>query len=182
MLTIVGAVTVALMATSYLGGYIFLLLIRSDPKAASPLTLLRYSYYYGSREDIRTRLWVSSIAALTLILAPGMALLVPKRRTLHGDARFATRGEIARAGLFAQQGIILGRVGGWGPYGGRLLVLGGQTGVALAAQPGAGKGIGVVIPNLLSWRDSVVCTDPKVENFPITAGFRRAMGQQVYLF
>jgi len=182
VLTVLGGITLALMATSYVAGYLFLLLIRSDPTASSPLTLARYSYFYGNREDIRTRLWVSSIAAVTLILTPTLALLVPKRRALHGDARFATRGEIARAGRFAHQGIILGRVGGWRSYGGRLLVLGGQTGVALAAQPGAGKGVGVVIPNLLSWRDSIVCTDPKIENFPITAGFRRAMGQQVYLF
>jgi type IV secretion system protein VirD4 len=181
-LTVVAGVLVALIAASYLAGYIFLMLIRADPRTATPLTLVRYGYYYGGREDIRIRLWVSAGAGLALVVTPGLALLFPKRRALHGEGRFARRGEIARAGLFAPAGIILGRFGGWGGFGGRLIVLGGQTGVALTAQPGAGKGVGVVVPNLLTWRGSVVCTDPKIENYPITAGFRRAMGQQVYLF
>src|SRR6266446_3038598 len=181
-LTAVGGVLVALIAASYLAGYIFLMLIRGDPRTATPLTVVRYGYYYGGREDVRVRVWVSSAASLVLILAPGLALLIPKRRALHGASRFARTREIARAGLFAPAGIILGRFGGWGRFGGQLLVLSGQTGVALAAQPGAGKGVGVVVPNLLTWCGSVVCTDPKIENFPLTAGFRRAMGHQVYLF
>src|SRR6266853_660454 len=180
--TVVAGVIVAMVAASYLAGYIFLMLIRADLRTATPLTVVRYGYYYGGREDVRVRVWVSSAASLVLILTPGLALLIPKRRALHGEARFARKGQIARAGLFAPAGIILGRFGGWGRFGGQLLVLSGQTGVALAAQPGAGKGVGVVVPNLLTWCGSVVCTDPKIENYTITAGFRRAMGQQVYLF
>src|SRR6266478_5159950 len=179
---IVAGAIVGIVGPLYLAGYVFLFLIKSDPRAATPLTIVRYGYYYSSREDVRVRLWVSSAVGLALILTPGLALLLPKRRSLHGDSSFAKAREIARAGLFAPAGIILGRYGGWGHFGGRLLVLGGQTGVALAAQPGAGKGVGVVVPNLLTWRGSVVCTDPKIENFPLTAGFRHAMGQQVYLF
>lgn len=179
---IVAGTVVGIVGALYLAGYVFLFLIKSDPRAATPLTIVRYGYYYGGREDVRVGLWVSSAVGLGLILAPGLALLIPRRRPLHGESRFARTGEIARAGLFAPAGIILGRFGGWGRFGGRLLVLGGQTGVALAAQPGAGKGVGVVVPNLLTWPGSIVCTDPKIENYPITAGFRRAMGHQVYLF
>src|SRR5882762_2482817 len=181
-LGVVASVIVGIVGALYLAGYVFLFLIKADPRAATPLTLVRYGYYYGSRDDVRVRLWVSSAVGFGLILAPGLALLIPRRRALHGDSRFARTRDIARAGLFAPGGIILGRFGGWGRFGGRLLVLGGQTGVALAAQPGAGKGVGVVIPNLLTWVGSVVCTDPKIENYLVTAGFRRAMGHQVYLF
>ena len=65
-----------------------------------------------------------------------MALIValPKRRSLHGDARWAKARHIRRAGLMADQGIILGR------YKNRYLVLPGQTGVILAAPPRSGKG------------------------------------------
>lgn len=58
----------------------------------------------------------------------------------------------------------------------------GQTFVMLAAPPGTGKGVGVVIPNLLSYPDSVVVNDPKFENWDHTAGFRAAAGHQVFRF
>lgn len=58
----------------------------------------------------------------------------------------------------------------------------GQTFVMLAAPPGSGKGVGVVIPNLLSYPDSVVVNDPKFENWDTTAGFRAAAGHKVFRF
>jgi type IV secretion system protein VirD4 len=45
-----------------------------------------------------------------------------------------------------------------------------------------GKGVGVVIPNLLAWPGSVVVLDIKRENYIATAGFRAASGQTVHLF
>ena len=85
-------------------------------------------------------------------------------------------GEIAAAGLLGGHGVILGRLGR------RYLMLAGQQGVALAAPPRAGKGVGVVIPNLLNWPDSVIVTDVKKENWAITAGYRRSRGHIVHLF
>jgi type IV secretion system protein VirD4 len=102
--------------------------------------------------------------------------VLPRRRALHGDARFATRAEIAAAGLFGHDGIILGKRGR------RCLMLAGQQGVALAAPPRAGKGTGVVVPNALNWPGSLVCVDIKRENWTITAGFRASCGQTCYLF
>jgi type IV secretion system protein VirD4 len=58
----------------------------------------------------------------------------------------------------------------------------GQTFVMLAAPPGSGKTVGVVIPNLLSYPDSVVVNDPKFENWDKTSGFRAAAGHKVYRF
>jgi type IV secretion system protein VirD4 len=43
----------------------------------------------------------------------------------------------------------------------------------VVAPPGAGKGVGIVIPNLLTYRKSVVTIDPKGELFKITARVRR---------
>lgn len=58
----------------------------------------------------------------------------------------------------------------------------GQSFLMLAAPPGTGKGVGIVIPNLLSYPDSVVVNDPKFENWDATAGFRAAAGHKVFRF
>jgi type IV secretion system protein VirD4 len=166
----------ALLIAQYLAGFAFLWSMRSDPKAATPLTVLRYGYYYGNRVHIRRRLWVTSALGVGVVLASTLFLLLPRRRSLHGDASFAIRREIKAAGLLGDHGIILGRVGR------RCLMLRGQQGVALAAPPRAGKGTGIVVPNLLNWPDSLICVDIKRENWTLTAGFRVRAGQECYLF
>jgi type IV secretion system protein VirD4 len=166
----------ALISSQYLAGFFFLWSLHGDLKQASPLTIARYGYYYGDRSVIRRRLWYSSVSGAALILSTSIVLLLPRRRALHGDARFATRREIAAAGLLGREGIILGARRR------RYLMLAGQQGVALAAPPRAGKGTGVVVPNALNWPGSLVCVDIKRENWTLTAGFRAACGQACYLF
>jgi type IV secretion system protein VirD4 len=165
-----------LVSAQYLAGYFFLWSLKTDPREASPLTVARYAYYYADRAEIRLRLWRSSAAGLALVMMSALALLLPQRRSLHGDARFATRRDIAAAGLLGDTGILLGKIGR------RYLMLAGQQGVALAAPPRAGKGTGVVIPNALNWPGSLVCIDIKKENWTITAGYRARCGQRCHLF
>jgi type IV secretion system protein VirD4 len=166
----------ALILGSTLAGAFFLWSIHADPKRATPLTLGQYGYYYGHRTEVRRRLLGSAALAIAFVAVGAGAGLLPRPRSLHGDARFASRAEIAAAGLFGSEGIILGRRGR------RCLMLAGQQGVALAAPPRAGKGIGVVVPNALNWPGSLVCVDIKRENWTITAGFRARAGQACYLF
>ena len=177
----VGAVGLC-VAAQYLAGFVFLYWVHAGSKAATPLTIARYAFYYGERDDIHHKLLISSAAGLLVVLLPAILALLPRRPSLHGTARFATMREIERAGLFAHEGIVLGRHGGWGPFGGRYVILGGQLGASLTAQPRAGKGVSVVVPTLLSWSESVVCTDIKKENWSLTAGFRRSIGHEVHLF
>jgi len=167
---------VTLAVSQYLAGCVLLWSLHQSPRSATPLTVARYAYYYGERADMRRGAAMSSALGLGAALAGAVAFLLPRRRALHGDARFAGRGEIRRAGLLGDHGIILGRIGG------RCLMLPGQQGVALAAPPRAGKGTGVVVPNLLNWPDSVICIDIKRENWTLTAGFRKESGQACYLF
>ena len=171
-----GVALLGLILWQYLAGCLLALSLRLDARSASPLTVARYAYYYGDRADVRRRLWLASGMGLTVVALCGALALMPRARSLHGDARFATRREVARAGLLGERGIILGA---WGR---RCLMLAGQQGVCLAAPPRAGKGTGVVIPNLLNWPDSVICVDIKRENWMTTAGFRRSAGQACYLF
>ena len=165
-----------LMLAQYLAGYLFLWWVQADPREASPLTIVRYAYYYGHREDLRQRLAASSAMAAVVVGAVALIALLPKARSLHGDARFATRREIARAGLFARQGIFLGR------FGRRYLILGGQQGAIVSAPPRADKGTAIVVPNALLWEGSLICQDVKLENWHLTAGWRARMGQECHLF
>ena len=116
----------------------------------------------------------------TALAALGVLYLIfrPRRESLHGDARFASASDVSAAGLFDNKpdGIIVGRMGG------RLLRLPGQQFVILAAPTRSGKGVGVVIPNLLEYRESMVVLDIKQENFDLTSGWRASQGQQVFLF
>ena len=115
---------------------------------------------------------------LALAAVPACLLLRPRRRSLHGRARFANVFELARRGLFTRSGhgIVVGRRFG------RLLRFDGQQSVLLAAPTRSGKGVGIVVPNLLDYLGSVVVLDIKQENFALTSGWRRAQGQAVHLF
>ena len=171
-----GLGAVAILLGLYLAGGFFLWAVHGDPRRATPLTLGQYGYYYGRRAEVRRPLLESLGLASALVLGSVGVGLLPRRRSLHGDARFASRAEIARAGLLGSHGIILGRRGG------RCLMLAGQQGVALAAPPRAGKGTGVVVPNALHWPGSLVCVDIKRENWTVSAGYRAHAGQACYLF
>ena len=170
------ALLVAALVGLYLGGYAFLVAMKLPPRNATLLTLHHYWEAYGDRPDVRRTLIATLAGAQGLMLGLVGVAMLPRRRPLHGDARFATRREIEQAGLLDEHGIILGRLGH------RYLVLPGQQGVELEAPPRSGKGVGVVVPNLLNWPGSTIVSDIKGENFMRTAGFRQAHGQAVHLF
>jgi type IV secretion system protein VirD4 len=52
----------------------------------------------------------------------------------------------------------------------------------LIAPTGTGKGVAFTIPNLLSWQESVIVHDIKLENFELTSGWRASQGQNIYRF
>jgi len=142
-----------------------------DPAAAP-------AWFWYFREDPEVRRWAKvgllSSGGVGLVVALGVASQI--RRPLHGAARWASEAELRAAGLRSRTGIVLGRKDS------RLLVFGGQEHVMLYAPTRTGKGVGVVIPNLLTWPDSTVVLDVKRENWEATAGFRAAHGQAVHLF
>jgi type IV secretion system protein VirD4 len=101
-----------------------------------------------------------------------------KAQSLHGDARFASSADLSKQGMFkaSDNGIIVGK------FKGDLVRLSGQQFVILAAPTRSGKGVGVVIPNLLEYQESAVVLDIKQENFELTSGWRAKQGQEIYLF
>lgn len=117
-------------------------------------------------------LTVSSIFACAAVLK----LFAGKPRSEHGEARWATGAELRRANLRARTGLLLGYRGG------QPLRFGGQEHVVVYAPTRSGKGVGFVIPNLLTWPNSAIVLDVKGENHRATAGQRAAMGQTIHVF
>jgi type IV secretion system protein VirD4 len=91
--------------------------------------------------------------------------------TNHGSARWVTECEAEAAGLFDGSGLIFGKMAG------RMLRHPSrESNMIVFAPQGTGKGVGIVIPNLLSHPGSVICIDPKSENFAVTAAARLKVG------
>lgn len=137
-----------------------------------------YSYWqaFSGHTSFGRHKVVCGFAALTL-WTTALFEIYKDRRALHGNARFATRREVNKAGLFAKHGILLGK------FLGKYLVLGGQYFVLLAAPTRGGKGVSMVIPNLLNWLGSVICMDTKLENWNTTSAYRqKVLKQDVFLF
>ncbi|HEX4693635.1 conjugal transfer protein TraG [Sphingomonas sp.] len=86
--------------------------------------------------------------------------------TTYGSARWASPREIDQAGLHDDAGVFLGRLGG------QYLRHDGPEHVMAFAPTRSGKGVGLVVPTLLSWTGSTVVHDIKGENWTLTAGWR----------
>ena len=178
---VVGYIALA-CAALYVAGVLFLVLNKANPKQAQFASIVHYWDLYADDAQLRKKLQIAigvSGMGLLILLPAGLVAAARPRRALHGDARFASPAEVDRAGLTGgggQPGILIGR------HRGKFLSLQGQLSVMLSAPTRSGKGVGVVIPNLLNWPDSVVVLDIKGENYDITAGYRAAHGQAVYAF
>lgn len=169
----------AVVAYAQLASMIFFAVSKvGDPATARPLTIYSYWYWYGEDARFAKYLWIALGGALVGFIIPALFLFTPKKRSLHGDAKWAGRPEIKRIGLFNNHGVIVGQ------YGNRMLMHAGTGGVSphvyLAAPTGSGKTQGVMLPNLLNWPGSVVALDIKGELYARTAGYRAAHGQAVH--
>ncbi len=86
--------------------------------------------------------------------------------TTYGSARWADAADIRKAGLTQPAGVFLGR------HDDQYLRHEGPEHVLTFAPTRSGKGVGLVVPTLLSWPASAVIHDIKGENWQITAGWR----------
>jgi len=86
--------------------------------------------------------------------------------TTYGSARWAAKSDLQKAGLLKDEGVFLGR---WKD---KYLRHSGPEHVLAFAPTRSGKGVGLVIPTLLSWTGSAVIHDIKGENWELTSGWR----------
>ncbi|MGE7199632.1 type IV secretory system conjugative DNA transfer family protein [Brevundimonas naejangsanensis] len=159
------------------GGTIALIGLGQFSGDVDPLRAPAWFWYYRDDPEVRRWLLIGFGSATLLTVLSAAAALLSRRRPLHGAARWATPSEQRAAGLRARQGLILGRAREGG-----FLITDGPEHVMLYAPTRTGKGVGVVIPNLLTWPHSVVVLDIKRENFEATAGYRAESGQRVLMF
>jgi type IV secretion system protein VirD4 len=114
-----------------------------------------------------------AFAALGGVLSGALAIGGAARRagrprvpTTYGSARWADYADVREAGLFCDSGLVLGL------YGGCYLRHDGPEHVLAVAPTRSGKGVGLVLPTLLTWTGSAVIHDIKGENWQLTAGWR----------
>jgi len=98
-----------------------------------------------------------------------------KNAETYGSARWAEKEEVKSAGLLGPDGVVLGR------YARDYLRHDGPEHVLCFAPTRSGKGVGLVVPSLLTWPGSAIVHDIKGENWQLTAGFRARHGR-VLLF
>lgn len=123
--------------------------------------------------------WIAGSGGV-LAFAAAVALSVhrareAKRAATYGSARWAEDAEIRVVGLLGEDGVVLGK------YRRAYLRHDGPEHVLTFAPTRSGKGVGMVVPTLLTWPGSAIIHDIKGENWQITAGFRAIFGR-VLLF
>lgn len=98
-----------------------------------------------------------------------------KHAETYGSARWANADEVRAAGLIGLDGVVLGK------FEGAYLRHDGPEHVLCFAPTRSGKGVGLVVPTLLTWPGSAIVHDIKGENWQLTAGLRSRFGR-VLLF
>ncbi|WP_036284004.1 conjugal transfer protein TraG [Methylocystis sp. ATCC 49242] len=115
------------------------------------------------------------LAIATAILMSIIRAREARNVATYGSARWAEDREIRAAGLLGPDGVLLGR------YDREYLRHDGPEHVLCFAPTRSGKGVGLVVPTLLTWPASAIVHDIKGENWTLTAGFRAKHGR-VLLF
>jgi type IV secretion system protein VirD4 len=164
-----------------------------DVRVYAPWAWVEWGRRYGSRAPtlFRKAGALTTLAAVAGVAVAALAALGRKPSAAsqaHGSSRWATTAEMRGAGLLREAGVVLcqtddaefrttiDRAGGARVTATRLGALvrhDGPEHVFCFAPTRSGKGVGLVIPTLLSWPHSVLVYDIKKENWALTAGWRR---------
>jgi type IV secretion system protein VirD4 len=114
------------------------------------------------------------IGAVILIAAHARRRWRPSA-TAFGTARWAPEKSLKEKGFFSNVGLILGRT-----MRGKLIRVPSYCHVLLVGGTGSGKGVSIIIPNLLSYfRGSVVCFDTKGDLYATCHERRAAKGERI---
>ncbi|SEM30857.1 type IV secretory system conjugative DNA transfer family protein [Acinetobacter sp. DSM 11652] len=148
--------------------------------------------YYNSAPEIFNIAFIifalgTMLGLVTFVIVTGMkARSSQKHGDVHGTAHFATAQEVIETGLMPSEGN-QGKGVYCGAYDdlktGRTHYLrhDGPEHICALAPTRSGKGVGLVLPTLLSWPHSVFVLDRKGENYAMTAGWRKEKANNVVL-
>jgi type IV secretion system protein VirD4 len=133
---------------------------------------------YAPRIFLEGGVIAASGGFMSIAIAIGMSVWrarEAKTITTYGSARWATKSDVAAAGFLGPDGVVLGRLAH------HYLRHNGPEHVLCFAPTRSGKGVGLVLPTLLTWPGSAIVHDIKGENWGLTAGWRARFGR-VLLF
>ena len=133
---------------------------------------------YAPRVFVEGAYIAASGGFIAIAVAIGMSVWrarEAKNVETYGSARWARADEVRAAGLLGPDGVVIGR------FDHTYLRHDGPEHVLCFAPTRSGKGVGLVVPSLLTWPGSAIVHDIKGENWQITAGFRARHGR-VLLF
>lgn len=156
-------------------------IVAGDFNIAVPWLWLKWFYLYGERFqglfiESSWPIYVSALAGIALARLYSLLFDTKTTSTVHGSARWVEEQEIKRAGLYNSHGVVLGQ----SIKSKEILKHDGPEHVLAIAPTRGGKGVGLVIPTLLSWQESAVIFDPKGENWQVTSGYRASIGSCLY--
>lgn len=146
-----------------------------------PLAIIWWWYFYDAYAPgifATGGIIAASGGIIAIAVAIGMSVWRAREQknvATYGSARWAEKPEIKAAGLLDPDGVVLGR------YEHEYLRHDGPEHVLCFAPTRSGKGVGLVVPSLLTWPGSAIVHDIKGENWILTAGFRSQHGR-VLLF
>jgi type IV secretion system protein VirD4 len=147
----------------------------------SPLAGLYWGFSPLFRNGPQVFQGAELIFGLSVAASVGVMMAIARRRTVmeFGRAAWGTFRDARAAGLVSKFpiGVIVGKWAGRN----RILTFTGPEHHLITGASRAGKGVGHVIPTLLSWPHSVLVYDPKEECYDITAAFRRKFSYAFYV-
>jgi len=162
-----------------------------QPELGSPSYLLlgypiyppyRFFWWWFAYDGYAPKIFIHG--AMIIITGVGLAIIVAIALSVwrareadhaetYGSARWARRAEIAAAGLFKDTGVVLGK------FANQYLRHDGPEHVLCFAPTRSGKGVGLVLPTLLTWPASAIVHDIKGENWAKTADLRSKIGRVI---
>ena len=146
-----------------------------------PWKILSWNYWYhvyAPREFTRALVLVYAGPLVGVIVVVCYAVWQARRAriaTTHGTARWMEDRDAKPAGYLNGRGVVLGKLPD-----GRYLQHDGPEHVISIAPTRSGKGVGQIIPTLLTWPESVVVHDFKAENWAATSGARARFSHCLY--
>ncbi|MBN8744535.1 MAG: type IV secretory system conjugative DNA transfer family protein [Thiomonas arsenitoxydans] len=164
------------------------------PAVYFPTDILIWTWKYNSLDYGLAVMKVFENAHLIMGIGGLLSLLMPValafRRTrkaagekndLHGSAHWGEPEEVEATGLLPNEK----NAGGvfFGDYDDQYLRHAGPEHILAFAPTRSGKGVGIILPTLLSWKHSVLVNDIKGECWHFTSGWRsKALGQRCIKF
>jgi type IV secretion system protein VirD4 len=133
---------------------------------------------YAPKVFLRGAFIAASGGIVSAAVAIGMSVWRARERQralTYGSARWASEEEVRAGDMLGDHGVVLGR------FARSYLRHDGPEHVLCFAPTRSGKGVGLVVPTLLTWPGSCIVHDIKGENWALTAGFRARVGR-VLLF